>query len=260
MKFSEFFYPEYCVHCKRDLSEGWDIQRSRIRRRGKEAPFLQFLCLDCFLTLRPQPLSCPICGKSRPEGTPCARRCRKQSHLDRLISWTSYDRPVLRSALRALKYWGVQPLAQSLAEGLIRRLEEEGWAEQALSKQVLITFVPVASWRRKTRGFDQAQVLAEVLAQTFGLPLAPCLRRPGMAVSQVSFRGQRATAWQARQANVKGAFEIVPSLQSSLKKKKLVWLVDDVYTSGATLQEAAYQLKQAGAREIWGLTLARASS
>lgn len=250
----EVLFPEYCVHCRRDLSPGWLIEKGRVRYWAKETPFLKYLCLDCLMRVRRQPLVCPVCGKERLDGSPHKRLCQKQSYLDRLIFVDFYANPVLKSAIKAFKFRSMRELAESLAEPLILRLQEEGWAQRLWERQAIVSFVPVSNWRRWARGFDQAEALAQVLAQNLGLSKKGLLIRKTLSVPQSRLQENTRAAVSQRQENIKGAFK--PNLAPK-PPKGLVVLVDDVYTSGATLQEAAGQLKRSGIQEVWGITMAK---
>jgi predicted amidophosphoribosyltransferase len=110
---------------------------------------------------------------------------------------------------------------------------------------------PWHPWRRIERGFDQAGLLAEGVARRLQLQCLAALER------------QRCTAVQgapgspSRRANVEGAFRVDASLGPRLAAGR-VWLVDDVATSGATLDACASALRRAGARKVTALVLARA--
>jgi ComF family protein len=105
--------------------------------------------------------------------------------------------------------------------------------------------VPLHPSRRRERGFNQA----EDLAQHVGLPMLVALRRVHRTVAQADLPAAR------RHGNVKGAFAARPDCRSI--SGKIVVLIDDVSTTGATLDACAIALKDAGAREVRALTAAR---
>ena len=116
-----------------------------------------------------------------------------------------------------------------------------------------IVVVPVPLHRRRLwdRGFNQAELLARVVAQELAYPLvAPLTRR-------VPTRPQFNLSRRDRRANIAGAFAMKPRGREQINHK-IVLLVDDIVTTGATMNECAKILKQNGAREIWGLVLAKA--
>jgi ComF family protein len=113
----------------------------------------------------------------------------------------------------------------------------------------LITPVPLSRGRKKQRGYNQAALLAKPMAWTLGHSYEPkALRRQRETRSQVGLSRDQ------RQENVAGAFRASPDVVSG----KAVMVVDDITTSGSTLVACADALSQAGAEEIYGLTLARA--
>jgi predicted amidophosphoribosyltransferase len=105
--------------------------------------------------------------------------------------------------------------------------------------------VPAHPGRRRTRGYDPAELLARALARRTGLPLAPVLRRGGGAVRQLgSSRDVRRAPGRLRVAAIRAA-------------PPLVVLVDDVHTTGATLAACAAALRAAGAQRVAAVTWAR---
>jgi ComF family protein len=142
-----------------------------------------------------------------------------------------------------LKYQGDLSLGEFLARPLLHCLEEVNWAVD------LVVPVPLSAARLAERGYNQAALLARPLALGSGLSFRPqALLRCRETRSQVGLSGKQ------RRENVAGAFLGNP--QIVLGKKTLI--VDDVTTSGATLEACAQALRTAGALEVVALTLARA--
>jgi ComF family protein len=112
----------------------------------------------------------------------------------------------------------------------------------------LITFIPLHRRRQNWRGFNQAEKLAEKLGSLTRIPLTSTLARTKYTRPLVG-----AESVKERRKEINQAFNLLPGVD--LKDKRLV-LVDDVYTSGATMLEAARVLKLAGARSVWSWTLA----
>jgi ComF family protein len=155
-----------------------------------------------------------------------------------------YEGP-LRSILQAFKYDG----RRSLAVPLGRLLREAG--SSVLDGADAVVPVPLHPWKRLRRGFNQSADLA----RTLGPPVRRVLRRTRPT------RAQAGLTPAARRTNVAGAFALAHwpwrSRRSGVTDQILV-LVDDVVTTGATLDACARVLKAAGAREVRTLTLARA--
>jgi ComF family protein len=166
--------------------------------------------------------------------------------IDRVEESTSWDRDAcvfggpLRDAIHRLKYRGQSELAWGLAQWLIE-------PAQALIGQLdVVTAVPVHARRLRERGFNQSLLLAKPVARSLEVPLAPSLlRRARGATAQVG-RGRT-----ARAQSLVGSFVASPRA-----KGKRVLVIDDVRTTGATLDEARRALHEAAA--VYTLALARA--
>jgi ComF family protein len=149
----------------------------------------------------------------------------------------------LRQAIHAFKYSGQTALAVPLGHIL-----EVGWANGNLPAEAIVP-VPLHPARLRERGYNQAALLARRLALATRLP-----------VVEEGLRRTRATAVQMtlgaaeRKLNVAGAFEGAPG---RLAGRRVV-LIDDVCTTGATLEACSVALREAGAAAVWALTLARA--
>ncbi|MBI4125546.1 MAG: ComF family protein [Deltaproteobacteria bacterium] len=113
-----------------------------------------------------------------------------------------------------------------------------------------VTPVPLHFWRRLRRGFNPAAILAFALAAKIQKPFWPVLSK------KKHTRPQTKQNREARLQNVKGAFALSPKKQKAIAGKRLL-LIDDVLTTGATVNECAKVLKRAGAKQVVVLTLAR---
>jgi ComF family protein len=109
--------------------------------------------------------------------------------------------------------------------------------------------VPLFGRKERERGFNQAKELAEILARAWQTELS-C----GNLVKIKNTASQAALNKEQRSENLKNAFCVLN--KNSIKGKK-VYLIDDVYTTGATMEECAGTLKRAGAKKVWGITAAR---
>jgi ComF family protein len=149
----------------------------------------------------------------------------------------------VRQAVHQLKYQNLRALAAPLGDFLAEFLETSDIAAD------VIVPVPLHSKRLRERGYNQSALLARKLGKGAGLPVVEgCLERVKATLPQA-----RTTAVAERQQNMAGAF----ACRSERLKDRRVLLVDDVATSGATLDAAAAALKAGGAASVWGLTLAR---
>lgn len=142
-------------------------------------------------------------------------------------------------------------LTRSLRRSLVRG---PGSGDEATRfARCVISCVPLSRAKRRARGFNQAEVLAQGLAERVGVPFVRALRR----TRETSVQGSQASH-AARAANVAGAFVHTRSARRIHGRRVL--LVDDVMTSGATLRECARALRRAGAREVEAFVCARASA
>lgn len=157
-------------------------------------------------------------------------------------AWGMYQDP-LRKAVRRLKYSRDIALGDALAQHLM-------WlVEKYQIEAEMVVPVPLGQKRQKERGYNQAALLARSVALGLGLPYKPrAARRTRETASQVGL------SLEERQHNVAGAFWANPDLVVH----RAVLLVDDVLTTGATLEAAAQALRQAGARQIEAVVVSRA--
>ena len=162
--------------------------------------------------------------------------------LDRIVAGTNYrESPLLRRAIATFKYRRIRAMGEELAAVLIG-------ASTLLDTKDEPVLCPVPlHWSRKfSRGFNQSQMLAAFVARERGWKAVELLRRVCPTGSQV--RRKR----QDRLAALRGSFRV----HSGVQLPASVILVDDVSTTGATLEECAMTLKKAGVRVVQGLVLA----
>ena len=149
----------------------------------------------------------------------------------------------MRDAIHQLKYSDQSRLADPLAAYLIR------WWEMNPLPTELVIPVPLHPRREKERGYNQAELLSRRLSAAIGIP------HETKSLSRTRYtRPQVGLGAIERQENVAGAFRCIDGEIAG----RSILLIDDVTTTGATLEAAALALKRAGVREVWGLTVARA--
>jgi len=214
-----------------------------------ECPTRGPVCDSCWQSVRPfTPPLCDSCGDPLPSwrviSVPMARcpRCRRTRRLvDRSMSAGAYDGP-LRAVVHALKYEGRRSLAKPLA-----RLMQSRCAAVLDGADCLIP-VPLHSSRRRARGFNQALDLARQLSKA-GPPVRQVLRRIRATPTQTGLPAAQ------RHRNMRHAF--APAWRERSPHGDVVVLVDDVSTTGATLEACARVLKEMGVREVRAVTAAR---
>ena len=201
------------------------------------------------------PEKCLFCGKvlKRPELDLCTKCAAHQpltggcsSKIRFLSGWEAvwyYEEGVRKSLLR-YKFGRRRSYAQSYARFLAMVLLERQ------ADYDLITWVPVSARRKRERGFDQVELLAQAVGDQLGRPPVQCLKK---------FRHTRAqsTIREAahRRANVLGAYRAVNPEQIAGKR---ILLLDDIITTGSTISECAKVLLTAGAKEVYGAAVAAA--
>ena len=203
------------------------------------------VCQSCWQAIRHfTPPLCGVCGDPLPSwrriSLQCSTcpRCRRRPHeLTRSLAIGDYDGP-LRAIVHALKY----DRRRSLARPLAALLAHHG-ASVLCGADVAVP-VPLHRSRKRARGFNQAADIARCLP----IPSVHVLKRVRSTVSQTDLPAAR------RHANVRNAFAL---RRGQHVTGLVVVLVDDVSTTGATLESCARVLKEAGAREIRALTVAR---
>jgi len=196
------------------------------------------LCASCRDGLPPlAPPLCELCGA--PTAWPVGR-CRectgRRLEFARARAAVAYDESV-RQLVAAWKERGLRRLAEDAAEVVTARVPRPDASA--------LTFVPADRRRRAERGHHPAERLARALAVAWQLPCEPLLLRSGPA------QRQRGLSLVDRRRNVRGAFVPRHPVSDS------VVLVDDVYTSGATVSAAAGALRAAGAHRVDVVTFAR---
>lgn len=222
----DLFFPPNCVGC---------------RRAGV------WLCDDCAQAVEPTgDRICERCGRQQAERTACCSRCRDapDGALRFARAAALYEGP-LRGGIHHLRYGQVTALGPVLARYLVAAMQTPPWP--LLLRYVDgVTPVPLHDLRRRQRGYNQAELLATALCEQTGLPLQPhWIHRQRMTHSQVGLNAQE------RKANVAEAFRAEPFV-----KGRTILLVDDVYTTGATLGACATAAMNAGATAVFALTLA----
>ena len=216
------FFPRRCVGC------------------GKVG---DFICPECLARLpRLLPPLCPRCGRPQASGIICPDCRRREGLIDGIRSPFRFEEAI-RKAIHELKYRNLKAISPSLADLLAGYVGSNPVPGEAL------LCVPLHPRRLRERGYNQSALLAQELSNRTGLPVVEdCLIRVNQAQPQV-----RAADVEQRRRNVAGAFVC----QDERVSGKQVILVDDVCTSGATLESCAVALKSRGAASVWGLTLAR---
>jgi ComF family protein len=218
----DLLFPRWCVGC------------------GREG---DFICPSCLQSLpRITPPLCPRCGLPQSSASLCPACADWEAEIDGIRSPFRFD-GVVRQAIHELKYRNLRAIAS-----LFARLLNDYLMANHIPGEVLVP-VPLHPKRLRERGYNQSQLLARELAKLNKLPLIDdCLIRAHHSPPQA-----RTAKVEERRANVADAF----ACRDLRLKGKAVLLIDDVSTSGATLDGCARALKEGGTASVWGLVLAR---
>ncbi len=200
------------------------------------------ICIACDADLpRLPPACCPICGLPSPGAQSCGRCLSAPPAYDATIAALEYAFPVTR-LIQSFKYEHAVGLGVTLAAYLAQSIATDGpWQVD------LLVPLPLAPERLRERGYNQALELARVLARQHGLAL------DGRAVARVRHAPPQAELpWKERRRNIRGAFAARRRFDGLS-----VAVIDDVMTTGATLDEMARVLKAAGALRVVNWVVAR---
>lgn len=204
------------------------------------------LCRACHAELRPIPdRTCAICARALDAKLPddwCCGACRHHPPaFDRLLALWSYEAP-LDAVVQALKFRRLDYLGRHLGEALAAR-----WREEITEVDVIVP-VPLHWVRRLSRGYNQAERIAGALARRIDRPVVSALGRGRATPPQTSLGRDE------RLVNLRKAFRV---RRAGAVRKRHVLLVDDVATTGATIEAASAALKKAGAAEVTVLVAGR---
>jgi ComF family protein len=205
------------------------------------------LCPACWQTM--QPLTAPLCrrcGMPLASGGEGCAACRHDAFQFDGLRCVNLYRDALRRTIHAFKYQGQTHLAEPL--GL---LLAEAFTHYNLHAHALVP-LPLHPERQRQRGYNQATLLARVCAAHLKIP---CLEN--LVIRRRPTRAQAGLNAQERVQNVAGAFALAPHRSPHALTGYTILLIDDVCTTGATLNACAAPLYACGIREVWGLVLGR---
>ena len=222
--FLDIVFPKRCVDC------------------GKEG---SFVCYDCAGKIEIiKTMTCAVCGKISKSGQFCpACRTKWGLELSGLIAAARYDIGPTKEMIHHLKYSGFTELADPLSEMIYQSLRNHMPKGNCVAVPV-----PLHKNREAVRGFNQAELIVRDLSKKMHL-------HGGLAISRIKDTETQVNLNRTlRQHNLSGAFVCT---DKNLVKDKNVLLIDDVATTLSTLNECAKVLKEAGAKKIWGVVVAR---
>ena len=209
--------PHICVRCGREGS---------------------LLCLECSEHIMRLPSICYSCGRASRNSTACDL-CKHRHHPQHVYIVTAYDDEA-KQLIKAFKFEEKRAAAVSIAGMISETLPY-------FADPPIMAFVPTATSHRRTRGFDHAELLAKEVAKQRGWRYVRLLHR-------TSQKRQLGASREQRKAQLKGVFRVRPN---DTITGKHVLLIDDVVTTGATLNECSKLLYEMGASQVDAAVFAR---
>jgi len=228
--FLDLLFPAHCLQC------------------GKEGVFLCDTCKSSLPLLPPVCIGCAMASPAKdnkPPGQTCTR-CSTKTPVRVFISPLLYRAPLARRLIHELKYRRITTLAPLLGDIIISSMK---YYHIELPAEALIIPIPLHPRKERVRGSNQAELIARHLSRRLYRTLDT-----QTFIRSIATPPQSALNATLRHKNVQNIFS---TQNSTHLHGKTIVLVDDVKTTGATLEQAARALKKAGAKQIWAITVAR---
>lgn len=226
MEILSFLFPKKCLTC------------SKVN---------YYICKECLSKVARAIQICNACTRASVDGLTHVKSQSPLS-LNRMIFLWQYQ-GVIRQALIKYKYRFAREISQELAKNIRFFLESK---KVVLPENLQLVTIPLHRRRENWRGFNQVEVIGRLLADYFKWGYYPkLLTKKTLKKPQVELKGKQ------RRENIRGEFSINQKLKAKINNNSLVVILDDVYTTGATIKEATKVLKRNGIKTVWGLTIAR---
>lgn len=226
--FFDLIFPKFCMGCKK---EGL------------------YICADCKsrLQINYYPF-CPICKNKIPVNQKCPHH---KTALKFCLSPFSYDDILIKDLIHNFKYNFIKSIGPELAEFQIEAIRKSSFYNQIKNSPQDFILVPVPLHKKRLawRGFNQSEILSKNISKELGVDIFSELKRIKNTPPQIDMADKK-----QRQENIKNAFLCG---KSNKLKYKIAILIDDMVTTGSTLEECTKVLKKNGAKEVWALTIAR---
>lgn len=226
----DILFPPLCLNCRETLNDAKN-----------------YVCEKCLNSIQlNSSLFCPVCRRRLADNKKICHHANAPQYL--LAPAGNYDDEILRNLIYYFKYKYFQNLTPFLGEILIKYLYSLN--SQSLILNSIVVPVPLHRKREKERGFNQAKILGEYVARKLNLEFADVLEKTKNNKPQAQLKNN-----EERIKNMEDCFKIKNNNKISGKN---IILIDDVFTTGATINEAVKILKQNNAKKIIALTLAKA--
>ena len=222
----ELIVPSNCVICQNAVSV---IQNN--------------LCSSCLDKFRYLENNCALCSSEVNDGV-CNFCNTRAVYFDKNISIFEYN-DVVKELLHQIKFNNLKYLFKHFSKIVYMKL---------LNLELefdLITYIPMNKKKKWTRGYNQSEIIAKDIASNYGVPCCQVLDEKSNAGTQ------RELGYKERFINVLGRYEVKKTGCKQNIKEKRILVIDDVFTSGATLNEVSRKLKDFGVKEVFTLTIAK---
>lgn len=244
----ELFFPSFCIGCSKEGS---------------------YVCLDCRSTLEISEYNYCLCSHNPLRLAPLAQaigsespqaqrgklqskcnRCRDKKLSGLYFALPYKEKSLTRKLIYNFKY---EPYIKNLAKTLSSILIEHFVLSQSNTNQVwengILIPIPLEKTKLKSRGYNQAHELAKELSKVINIPI-----ESNVLLKTKVTKEQTNLSKEERERNLKNAFLVK---NQELIHDKKVFLVDDVYTTGSTMEECTHILCESGAHSVWGISIAR---
>lgn len=222
----DLFFPKKCLECGRAGS---------------------YICASCIAKLKTLSQVCIECGRPAIDGMTHVS-CRRPLGLNGLIFIWPYG-GVIRKAILTLKYKYAKEITEELARYCVLFLQKR---KVVLPPKSTLIPIPLYWYRENWRGFNQTEEIGKLIANEMDWGF-----ESEILVRKRLKRPQAQLKRKDRGKNIRGAFALNPKIQPLNINHQSLILFDDVLTTGSTLKEGAKVLKRNGAKNVWGLTIAR---
>lgn len=225
----DLFYPKFCLGC------------------GRVGSYICLKCRNKLAYLKRD--SCIYCGEPALLGLTHGK-CRQKYGVDGTLSIFRYNNFIKR-LIKTFKYRLIKSVWREISLSIDPEeiFKINFFKKQGLKNNLSLQPIPLTQNKYRQRGFNQAQIISEFFQTFLRLPIVDCLQRIKETKPQAQIKTD-----EERKENLKNAFCIKD--EETVTKKNFI-LVDDLWTTGSTILEASLVLKKAGAKKVYGLTLAK---
>lgn len=236
-KILDLIFPRFCIECNGYIEE-FNSNRA-------------YICQECANTIKqPSTQKCAFCQSPSLHGRTCPF-CAKDHFLNQLIVATDYDNKIVQNAIHKFKYDFIKLLANDLGYFLVDAFEKH-YKENTDDKNIIVIPMPLHWSRQNWRGFNQAELLAAKFQLDSDISI-------NLAIVKRNFQFEHQAELESREDRIKNAQNVfyINKSEAETVKNKVIIIIDDVSTTGSTLDELARTLKHNGASKVIGLVLSR---